>query len=120
VPRRPAQDKKPERDFIIDRLKTWAKPNTAGRLPSGGWRTQEALQKICEAIIRSGVRGPDGDFVIGRIGQYNWISGTKWAAQFPLNLTPGIPRGAGQDRLEYVRTHLLIRPYLTGIYLDSF
>ncbi len=112
--------KKPEREFIIDRLKEWAKPETTGRLPSGGWRTQEALQKICQAIIRSGVRGPDGDLVIGRVGQFNWISGTKWAAQFPLNLTPGIPQGAGQDRLDYVRTHLLNRPYLTGIYLDSF
>ena len=114
------KDKKPEREFVIERLKAWAKPETTGRLPSGGWRTQKALQKICQAIIQSGVRGPDGDFVIGRIGQYHWISGTRWAAQFPLNLNPDIPQGAGQDRLDYVRTHLLNRPYLTGIYLDSF
>ena len=113
-------DERPKREFAIDRLREWAKPETIGRLPSGGWRTQKALQRICRAIIESGVRDPDGNIVIGRIGQYNWISGTKWAAQFPLNLSPGIPRGAGQDRLDYVRTHLLDRPYLTGIYLDSF
>ena len=112
--------KKPERELIIDRLKEWAKPETTGRLPSGGWRTQQALQRICQAIIQSGVRDRDGNVVIGRVGQYNWISGTKWAAQFPLNLSPGIPRGAGQDRLEYVRTHLLNGRYVTGIYLDSF
>ena len=114
------KDKKPEREFIMDRLREWAKPETTGRLPSGGWRTQKALQRICQAIIQSGLRGPDGDFVIGRVGQYNWISGTKWAAQFPLNLSPGIPGGAGQDRLDYVRAHLLDLPYITGIYLDSF
>ncbi|NOY80947.1 MAG: hypothetical protein GXP31_08060 [Kiritimatiellaeota bacterium] len=114
------KNKRPDREFILARLHEWAKPETTGRLPSGGWRTQEALQKICQAIIQSGVRGPDGDLVIGRVGQYNWISGTKWAAQFPLNLNPGIPQGAGQDRLDYVRANLLDRPYLTGIYLDSF
>ena len=114
------EGRRPERELIINRLREWAKPESAERLASGGWRTQEALQEICQAIIKSGVRDPDGDFVIGRVGQYNWISGTKWAAQFPLNLNPGIPQGAGQDRLDYVRTHLLNRPYLTGIYLDSF
>ncbi len=114
------RDKKPTRGFIIDRLKKWAQPETTGRLSSVGWRTQEALRKICHAIIRSGVRGNDGKFVIGRVGRYPWISGSRWAAQFPLNLNPGIPGGAGRDRLDYVRTHLLNRPYLTGIYLDSF
>ena len=114
------KDKKPERELIIDRLKEWARSDTPGRLPSGGWQTQEALQRICQAIIQSGVRDRDDNVVIGSVGKYNWISGTKWAAQFPLNLNPGIPRGAGQNRLDYVRRHLLNRPYLTGIYLDSF
>ncbi|NOZ20722.1 MAG: hypothetical protein GXP25_06490, partial [Planctomycetes bacterium] len=113
-------DKRPERDFIINRLTEWAKPETEKRLPSGGYRTQEILQKICHAILTSGVKDPDGNVVIGAVGQYNWISGSKWAAQFPLNLCPAIPNGAGQDRLNYVRAKLLTRPYLNGIYLDSY
>ncbi len=114
------KDKIPERKLILDRLEEWARFDTTGRLPSGGWETQEALQRVCQAIIQSGVRDRDGNVVIGSVAQYNWISGTKWAAQFPLNLSPAIPRGAGQDRLDYVRTNLLNSPYLTGIYLDSF
>ena len=112
-------DKRPTREFALQRLEEWAKPETTGRLPSGGFRTQEALQRICQAIHRHGVHDAKGEPIIGAIGQYNWISGTKWAAQFPLDLTPGVPDGAGQDRLAHVRTHLLNRPYLSGIYLDS-
>jgi len=113
------KDKRPTRELIMGRLREWAKPETTGRLPSGGWRTQEALQRICRALSTYGPRDAEGDDIIGAIGQYNWISGTKWAAQFPLDLTPGIPDGAGQDRLRYVRDNLLTRPHLTGIYLDS-
>jgi len=112
-------DKRPTREFALERLERWAKPETTDRLPSGGFRTQEALQRICQAIHRHGVHDAKGEPIIGAIGQYNWISGTKWAAQFPLDLTPGVPDGAGQDRLAHVRTHLLNRPYLSGIYLDS-
>jgi len=113
-------DRKPEREFIINRLNEWARPETKGRLRSGGFDTQEALQRICQAIVESGVRDASGQITIGRIGQYNWISGSKWAAQFPLNLCPNIPHGAGQDRLNYVQAKLLTRPYLNGIYLDSY
>ena len=114
------KDKRPTREFAIDRLKEWAKPEATGRLPSGGFPTQDALQRICQAIVESGVRDADGKITIGRIGQYNWISGTKWAAQFPLNLNPHVPNGAGQHRLDEVRTRLLTCPYLTGVYLDSY
>ncbi|MEW6358015.1 MAG: hypothetical protein AB1696_16900 [Planctomycetota bacterium] len=113
-------DKAPERGFIIQRLRDWAKPETTGRLPSGGYGTQDDLQKICHAILTSGVKDPKGNVVIGGVGQYNWISGSKWAAQFPLNLCPAVPDGAGQGRLQFVREKLLTVPYLSGIYLDSY
>jgi hypothetical protein len=113
------EDERPTREFVLKRLEAWAKPETTGRLPSGGFRTQETLEKICRAIRRYGPHDPSGEPIIGAIGQYNWISGSKWAAQFPLDLAPAIPDGAGQDRLDHVRTHLMSQPHLNGIYLDS-
>jgi len=66
-----------------------------------------------------GTRGPDGELLIGRIAQYRWITGSGWAAQFPLNLTPTIPDGPGRMRLEQA-LELLKRPKVDGIYLDSY
>lgn len=112
-------ERQPDRELVLTRLAEWAKPETTGRLPSGGWRTQEALRGICKSLQQHGPWDANGQSIIGAVGRWNWISGSKWAAQFPLDLTPGVPEGAGQDRLAYVRDELLTRSYLNGIYLDS-
>ena len=113
------EDEQPTREFALNRLHEWANPETTDRLLSIGWDTQEAVQRICQALVKYGPRDAQGNNIIGTIGQWGWIRGTHWGAQMPLDLTPGIPDGAGQDRLDYVRTHLLDRPHLNGIYLDS-
>ena len=113
------QREQPSREFALARLTEWAKPDATGRLPSGGFPTQEALQRICAAVKAWGTRDAKGGWVIGRIGQYPWITGSRWAAQFPLNLTPAIPGGPGQVRLAQA-IDLLRRPKVDGIYLDSY
>ena len=113
------QEERPSREFALARLRDWARPEASGRLPSGGFPTQEALRRISAAVVASGPKGADGELLIGRIGQYPWISGSRWAAQFPLNLAPAIPDGAGQVRLEEA-LKLAERPHANGVYLDSY
>ena len=109
----------PTREEILARIHAWAKPEATGRLASGGFPTQELLQRICQALLASGTKSLQGEPVIGSVGQYPWISGSRWAVQFPLNLSPDIPDGAGQVRLDEVRG-MLKDPRLSGIYLDSY
>ena len=113
------QDERPSQEFALARVAQWALPETTGRLPSGGFSTQEALQRICAAVVASGPQDRDGQVIISRISQYNWISGSRWAAQFPLNLSPSIPDGAGAMRLEQALASAR-RPEVDGVYLDSY
>ena len=113
------QEGAPSREFALSRLRDWARPEASGRLPSGGFATQDALQRICAAVVASGPQDADGELLIGRIGQYPWITGSRWAAQFPLNLAPAIPDGAGRIRLEEA-LKLADRPHANGVYLDSY
>ncbi len=109
----------PTRDEVLQRVADWAKPETQGRLLSVGFETQEKVRRICQALLVSGSRDQKQQLVIGGIGQWPWIRGTHWAAQFPLNLCPTIPDGAGAMRLDEVREGLRT-PQLKGIYLDSY
>jgi len=118
------QEDKPTREQILDRLRTYADPATTGRIwsnkPCTTPEQEELKRRLCEAVLKSGVRDAQGELVINSVGQYHWVAGSRWAAQLGCVLDPDIPGGRGEYLLEHARKNVLDKPRMKGAYLDSY
>jgi len=118
------QDDRPTREQVLERLRTYADPEFTGRIwsdqPAASEEQERQKQRLCEAVLTSGARDPDGELIIGRIGQFSWVAGSRWAAQLPCLLDPDISAGRGQYLLDDAREHVLGEPRMKGAYLDSY
>lgn len=76
------------------------------------------VQAISRAILNNPVCNADGQPLSPGAGNWPWIGGSNYGAQFPLNLTPGVYGGVGQERLEEVAR--MTREDADGQYLDSY
>ncbi|MCD6362345.1 MAG: hypothetical protein J7M38_15920 [Armatimonadetes bacterium] len=117
-------DHRPSREEILERVTTYAKPDFTGRIwsstPAGTPEREEHKRRMCASVLASGLRDREGELVINRVGQYHWVGGTKWAAQFGTILSPTIPDGRGEYLLEHARKNVLEREGMVGAYLDSY
>ncbi|NLC59513.1 MAG: hypothetical protein GX774_21965 [Armatimonadetes bacterium] len=109
-------DRQPTAAEAEERVQAWAKPLD----PLPPMHRGEYDQTRCAATVASGLRRPDGTLEIAAIGQYPWIQGSQWAAQFALNLDPGIPGGAGKLYLREDGNSVRDPAWGEGRYLDSF
>jgi len=117
-------EEQPTPEQVIERLTTYADPEFAGRIwsnrPASTPEQEELKRRLCESVLASGVRDREGELIIPRIGQYNWVAGSRWAAQFACILDPDIPRGRGRYLLDHARENAVDRPLMRGAYLDSY
>ncbi|MEA3401894.1 MAG: hypothetical protein U9R79_11710 [Armatimonadota bacterium] len=118
------REERPTREDVLQRLRTYADPEFTGRIwsaePAATREQEELKRRLCQAVLASGVRDPEGDLLIARIGQFSWVRGSWWAAQLACVLDPDIPQGRGQYLLEHAREHVLENPRMRGAYLDSW
>ncbi|MGC9319706.1 MAG: hypothetical protein ACP5KN_16865, partial [Armatimonadota bacterium] len=118
------REERPTREDVLDRLRTYADPGFTGRIwsaePATTPEQEELKRRLCQAVLASGVRDPQGELVIASIGQYSWVQGSRWAAQLACVLDPDIPDGRGQYLLDHAREHVLENPLMEGAYLDSW
>ena len=113
-------DHEPSREEIMGRLGDYAaQADDPAQMEALADRDQWN-RKMCRAILKSGIRDPEGDLVIARVGQYSWVAGSRWAAQFPLLLDPDIEHGAAATYLDYIRDNAPKPEWGEGRYLDSY
>jgi hypothetical protein len=76
------------------------------------------VQAISRGILESPVCAGEGKPIAPNPGNWPWIGGSNYGVQFPLNLSPGIYGGVGQERLGEVAG--MVRGQADGQYLDSY
>ena len=113
-------DHRPSREEIMERLGEYAaEADDAEKLralaPNDAWN-----RKMCRAILKSGIRNADGELAIAAVGQYSWVAGSRWAAQFPLLLDPDIENGAAATYLGEMAQRVPEPDWGEGRYLDSY
>lgn len=117
-------EQRPTREQIIERLTTYADPAFTGRIlssqPARTPAQEEEKRRMCRSVLVSGLRNQQGELVINAVGQYNWVAGSKWAAQLACVLSPNLPEGRGEWLLEHARKNILEREGMAGAYLDSY
>jgi hypothetical protein len=113
-------DHRPSREEIMERLESYAEEADAESAASQSADPYGNVKQMCRAILRSGCRDPDGELVIGAIGQYPWVAGSRWAAQFPLVLDPDIAGGAADLYLQWAASNVPSDEWGDGQYLDSY
>ena len=92
------------------------------------WVDEHSLEEAVQAVARAGEQSLQHDGAgrpILSVGQYSWMSESKWGVIFPCNLDPDIPEGKG-----WFCRNLFIEPGLQtgedagahydGVALDSF
>jgi hypothetical protein len=82
-------------------------------------RDRAWVRDISAAILQSPIMDAEGKRRVAYSGNWPWIGGTNYGAQFPLNLDPDIPEGVGQERLDECRKQIA-DPRVDGMYLDSY
>ena len=113
-------DHRPDREEIMQRLREYAADcDDAGKMAQLSERDRWN-RKMSRAILVSGIRDPEGEIVIAAVGQYGWVAGSRWAAQFPLLLDPDIEHGAAATYLEAMRDRVPRDDWGEGRYLDSY
>ncbi len=110
----------PTRNEIMQRLIAYAAEADAEASASTDTGPYRNVKQMCRAILASGVRDADGELVIGAVGQYPWVAGSRWAAQFPLVLDPDIPGGAAELYLDWLAANIRRPDWGDGQYLDSY
>ncbi|MFQ6098332.1 MAG: hypothetical protein ACE5O2_11465, partial [Armatimonadota bacterium] len=113
-------DHRPTRDEIMQRLNQYAAEAQDADAMAKLTGRQQYERNMSLAVLRSGVRDPNGDIVIGAVGQYNWVPGSHWGAQFPLILEPDIEDGAAHQYLRQAAQNVPRRDWGEGRYLDSY
>ncbi len=113
-------DHQPSREEIMERLEGYAAEADAEAATSKSTDPYGNVKQMCRAILSAGCRDANGDLVIGAVGQYPWVAGSRWAAQFPLILDPEIPGGAADLYLRWVEKNVPSDQWGDGQYLDSY
>jgi len=117
----------------MDRVPTveeaWARleHNAAAKDPTEveGWPEGDSRRQwapvLASAILKAPILDAEGQRIAPSCGNWRWIGGSKYGAQFQLNLEPDIPGGVGEVRLEEFDCGKKIAgPSADGIYLDSY
>jgi hypothetical protein len=113
-------DHRPSREEIMARLNQYAAEAEDAHRLAGLDERAVWDRKMRRAILRSGIRDAEQDLVIAQVGQYPWVAGSRWAAQFALLLDPDIEHGAAATYLEQMRRNLENPDWGEGRYLDSY
>jgi len=84
----------------------------------------EASQLIARAALQAAQHGPSGGIQAG-VGQYSWMTESKWGVLYPCNLDPDVPEGKGwfarHVYIDYgLRAVEAAGAHYDGVGLDSF
>jgi len=79
---------------------------------------RQRIQTTAQVVLRSVNHNAQGQ-PYGSVGQFGWMSKSRWGAILPCNLSPGIPGGKGSFNRQEVIEPALESMHQTGAHYDG-